>query len=267
MELAHIPTDPVPVPPPLRTVLGADEALPVWRNQMGNLTFPVGAPEPTAYVKWVPAGSPFDLAAEAVRMRWAASFTPVPEVVEVGGDDSGSWLITRALPGETAVSARWTAEPARAVAAIGAGLRAFHDAVPVDGCPFVVDADARLATARARLDLPIEPRRFPPELQTWRVAELRAVLDDPPPTRPDDVVVGHGDGCAPNTIVGDDGRCVGHVDLGALGVTDRWADLAVASWSLGWNYQGDWEQAFYDAYGIDPDPDRIRYQRILWTLT
>lgn len=267
MELAHVPTDPVPVPPPLRTVLGADEALPVWRNQMGNLTFAVGSPDPTAYVKWVPAGSPFDLTAEADRMRWAAAWTPVPEVLDLGGDDTGSWLVTRALPGETAVSARWTADPERATAAIGAGLRAFHDALPVDGCPFVVDGVARLASARTGVDVPIEPDRFPPELTTWRAADLRAVLRDPPTTRPDDVVVGHGDACAPNTIVGDDGRCVGHVDLEALGVTDRWADLAVASWSLAWNYEGDRVPAFFDAYGIEPDPDRIRFHRVLWALT
>jgi aminoglycoside phosphotransferase len=40
---------------------------------------------------------------------------------------------------------------------------------------------------------------------------------------------------SPNTLIDDDGRCCGHVDFGDLGVADRWADLAVAALSPGWN--------------------------------
>jgi aminoglycoside phosphotransferase len=32
----------------------------------------------------------------------------------------------------------------------------------------------------------------------------------------------------------------------------RWADLPVASWSLTWNYQGDWQGLFFDTYGVEP---------------
>ena len=67
-----------------------------------------------------------------------------------------------------------------------------------------------------------------------------------------------------STIVGDDGSFVGHVDLGSLGVADRWADLAVASWSLEWDFGPGHEQAFWDAYGIAPDPERIAQYRALW---
>jgi aminoglycoside phosphotransferase len=37
-------------------------------------------------------------------------------------------------------------------------------------------------------------------------------------------------------MIGDAGACSGHVDLGARGVADRWADLAIATWSTQWNY-------------------------------
>ncbi|MDZ8275103.1 phosphotransferase [Microbacterium aquimaris] len=43
----------------------------------------------------------------------------------------------------------------------------------------------------------------------------------------DRAVVCHGDACCPNTVIDDDGQVTGHVDLGALGITDRWADIAV----------------------------------------
>ena len=47
--------------------------------------------------------------------------------------------------------------------------------------------------------------------------------------RIDRLVVCHGDACAPNTLLHDDGRFAAHVDLGSLGVADRWADIAVAA--------------------------------------
>ena len=82
----------------------------------------------------------------------------------------------------------------------------------------------------------------------------------------DKAVVCHGDACAPNTILGDDGHWSGHVDLGALGVADRWADLAVCTWSTQWNYGPGWEPLLLSSYGIESDPVRIRYYRLLWAL-
>lgn len=79
-------------------------------------------------------------------------------------------------------------------------------------------------------------------------------------------MVCHGDACAPNTLI-DEGRWSGHVDLGALGVADRWADIAIATWSTQWNYGPGWEPALLDAYGIDPDPERTAWYRLLWDMT
>jgi len=91
----------------------------------------------------------------------------------------------------------------------------------------------------------------------------RTRLGRPPPI--DQPVVCHGDACSPNTLIDDDGRCCGHVDFGGLGVSDRWADLAVATLSLGWNYPGRrWGAEFFAAYGVEPDPARIDYYRRRW---
>ena len=54
----------------------------------------------------------------------------------------------------------------------------------------------------------------------------------------DRLVVCHGDACAPNTLIADNGTCSGRTDLGAMGVADGWADLAIATWSTVWNYRG-----------------------------
>ena len=77
----------------------------------------------------------------------------------------------------------------------------------------------------------------------------------------DRLVVCHGDACAPNTLLDDRGGYLGQVDLGRLGVADRWADLAVATYSLAWNFEGDWEAELLDAYGIERDEERIDFYR------
>lgn len=51
-----------------------------------------------------------------------------------------------------------------------------------------------------------------------------------------------------------------------MGVADRWADLAVATWSTEWNYRPGWDPLLLEAYGTRPDPDRTRYYRLLWDL-
>jgi aminoglycoside phosphotransferase len=100
----------------------------VWQNEAGGLTFEVTAGDGAGrhFIKWAPVGSYLDLAAEAARMTWARQFHPVPQVLGLGADETGSWLVTAALPGDNAVTDRWTAEPATAVTAIGEGLRALH---------------------------------------------------------------------------------------------------------------------------------------------
>ena len=74
------------------------------------------------------------------------------------------------------------------------------------------------------------------------------------------------DSCAPNTLITGDGRWPGHVDPGDRGVAERWADLAVATWSTIWNYGPGGEGPPLAAYGIAPDPDRTRCYRLLWDL-
>ncbi|WP_317451733.1 aminoglycoside 3'-phosphotransferase [Microbacterium sp. NIBRBAC000506063] len=184
---------------------------------------------------------------EAERMRWAASWIRVPRVLDQGEDETHEWLVTTAIEGESAVAARWTAEPATAVKAVGEGLRALHDALPVQECPWEWTVPARIAHARRR-----------------GIVVPEALNDAPSIDR---LVVCHGDACCPNTLLDDTGRWAGHVDLAALGVGDRWADIAVAAMSTEWNYGPGWEDALVEAYGIEPDRERIAFYRELWNAT
>ena len=133
------------------------------------------------------------------------------------------------------------------------------------GCPFSWSAGQRLAAARrAAVDGQLSSAGWHQVHQGLTIAAALERAAAVPPT--DKLVVCHGDACAPNTILTDDGRWSGHVDLGELGTADRWADLAVATWSTDWNYGPGWDRLLLDAYGIQPDPERIRYYRLLWDL-
>jgi kanamycin kinase len=235
-----------------------------WDNE-DALTFEAGEGADRCFIKWAPAGSSLDLAAEAARMTWAAAYTAVPRVLGQGADGDGSWLVTQALPGESAVSPRWLTDPRTAVIAIGEGLRAMHDSLPTAGCPFTWTAAERIATAeQAAAAGLLDTSDWPAELLELGADAALALAQEIPAT--DKLVVCHGDACAPNTLIACDGRWSGHVDLGSLGIADRWADLAVATWSTEWNYGPGWEHLLLDAYGIKPDAERTRYYRLLWRL-
>ncbi|MFD5113364.1 aminoglycoside 3'-phosphotransferase [Streptomyces sp. NPDC058391] len=247
MKYSGPPRSEVRVPAPIAAVAGDRPLLPVWQNELGGLTFQIGSGEGRLFAKWAPAGSGLDLAAEDARLRWAGRFAAVPRVRDYGADEGGAWLVTHGLPGESAVSPRWKADPRQAVRALGTGLRALHERLPVADCPFSWSVDHRLERARnAGMEVPADLSPYPPI---------------------DHLVVCHGDPCAPNTLLHEDGSWSGHVDMGTLGVADRWADLAVATWNTGWNYGPGWEDALLDAYGIAPDPYRMDFYRRLWNAT
>ena len=222
--LAGPPPSATSIPELVREHAGHAALSGVWLNERGGLTFRAGE----LFLKWSPVG--VELTDERDRLAWARTWHPVPEIVDfVDGDERGQLLVTLALPGSSAVDERWIREPRRAAWAIGEGLRALHDQLPVAACPF--------------LWYPIQQAELPPV---------------------DHLVVCHGDPCAPNTILDDDGHWVGHVDLGRLGVGDRWVDLAVGSANLDGNFGPGHQDAYFEAYGIDRDEDRIRFYRQLW---
>ncbi|EMQ97479.1 Aminoglycoside 3'-phosphotransferase [Paeniglutamicibacter gangotriensis Lz1y] len=264
--LAGIPAAPVPIPAAVAREAGGEELEAVWINEVGGTSFRIGA-DTTAerYIKYAPVGTEdTDFAAEAQRLGWAGAHAIVPRVLEVGGDAAGNWLLTAALRGESAVAPGWIPRPAMAARALGSGLRALHEALPVHDCPFESSLSERVKDLERRIERPWNPADWPPGYSLHRIETALELLRNPPV--PAVRVVCHGDVCAPNTLLDEQGNFAGHVDLGSLGVADRWADLAVAAWSTEWNYGRGYEELVYAGYGIAPDTASIAYYRLLWDL-
>ena len=226
--------DGLEVPRVARALAGGEDPVLAWRNDLGGLTFRIG----DRYLKWNPRSSGIDLDRERVRLEWISGRHPAPRLVEHGADGDAQWLVTDALPGGPAVGDRWRARRPEAIRAIATGLRAIH-AIPIDDVPAAWTAEVWVGRAPASLG-------------------VRPPIDDP--------VLVHGDACAPNTLIADDGAWTGNVDFGDLAVGDRWADLAIASLSLDWNFGEGHQPELFDAYGIEVDGERVRYYRSLWEL-
>jgi kanamycin kinase len=222
------------VPAIARDLAGGVEPELVWRNELNGLTFRIGE----RYLKWNPPATGIDLERERVRLEWISLRHPAPRVIDHGRDGEAQWLLTEGVPGVSAVGDEWRARRPEAIRAIAKGLRAIH-AIPIDDFPAGWTEEVWVG-------------RQPPWLGT------RPPIEQP--------VLVHGDACAPNTLISQDGRWTGNVDFGDLAVGDRWADLAVASMSLDWNFGQGHQMEFFDAYGIAPDENRIRYYRALWHI-
>ncbi len=262
--VAGPPAEPVVLCDTVRLLVDGRPYEVVWVNEVGGLTLRVGDGPASPYLKWVPAASGENVSGELERLAWASAYSTVPRVLDRGHDAEGSWFVTEAIDAQNAVSPQWRRDPGTAAAAIGAGLRALHDELPRDDCPFGWSAALRLAEIKSRAaDGAFDEHEWSSEFAGMT---LDAALSELERTPSEDLVVCHGDACAPNTLIDASGQWVAHLDLDRLGVGDRWADLAVASWSTVWNYGPGWEDTVYEAYGVAPDVEKIRYYRLLWEL-
>lgn len=248
-------------PDPIAVDLAAGKPLELaWYNEIGGVTWRIGGGE--SYVKVGPPHEEFQPAAESERLEWlAARGIAVPRVLDLGECDGRTWMHTVGLPGTNAIECQ--DDPVATVAALGRGLRRFHDALPVEECPFTFSVESRVRR-RGLTD-----------------------FDDVPPL---DLVVCHGDACNPNFLVEwvtspstpsprssargtQDPReervegaleVTGYVDLGLCGVADRWADLVMAVGSLAWNFPGVDGRVLLDAYGVEQAPEKFAFYDALW---
>ena len=200
---------------------------------------------------------------EVARMQWAAPYLPVPEVLEVGADSRRAWFVSRGLDGVDATHRSHRRDVPLLIERLARGLRRFHEA-PVADCPFRFSQDDAIERARQRRDArmidPVE--HFHEEHAHLSADDACRVLEASRPAD-EDLVVCHGDYCAPNVLL-DEGGVTGFVDLIDLAVADRWWDLAIATWSVTWNYGPGYEDLFLAAYGVTSDPERRAFYRLAY---
>ncbi|MFB9906334.1 APH(3') family aminoglycoside O-phosphotransferase [Allokutzneria oryzae] len=215
---------------------------------------------PAYYLKTVENST--ELAEEAERLHWLrAQGLPAPEVVELGGDERSSWMVTTAVPGRSLAELGgddriWGFREIDALAAI---TRELH-ALPVADCPFDRTLDVVVPQALRNAEAGLVDETDFDEHRLGRTAmELFEELEATRPAH-EDLVVCHGDLCTPNVLLDPETFAVtGLIDVGRLGVADRYNDLALTARSLGPTSA----QRFFDSYGEVPVPERLAFYQLL----
>ncbi|MDA0638618.1 aminoglycoside 3'-phosphotransferase [Nonomuraea sp. MCN248] len=228
-------------------LVGGEDA--IWSDDHAGLsgeTLRVTGPRGEFFIKRGQAA-----AAEHERLLWLKRWANVPDVVAFEDD-----VLVLAEVGWRDLERK--SRPPEAGTILGGTLRALH-AIPVAECPFDERLDVKLARAAERVraglvdpaDLGDEHAgRTPEEVLAWLLAERPAG---------EDLVVTHGDFTPANVLASPSGEAV-LIDVPALGVADRYVDLAVALRAL----EGRAAADFLAAYGLaEADAAKLAYYRLL----
>ncbi|MEG3164905.1 APH(3') family aminoglycoside O-phosphotransferase [Sphingomonas sp. PB2P19] len=253
----QIPVAPVALPASLTEIVAGYRWSRDLVGESGGSVYRLEADDaPALYLKHGTGDVAAAVTDEMSRLAWLAHRAAVPELCGFVALPDAAWLLTTAIPGRTAF--QWMEDSPQdrpvIVAALAAHLRSFH-ALPTDLCPFDSGLPHRMMLARARIDADqVDAEDFGDEHAGWTplavwdemVAELPLAADP---------VVTHGDYSLDNILIAD-GRVTGCIDVGRVGVGDRYQDLAIL-----WNCLGEFDEALqaqlFRDYGI-ADPDRAK---------
>lgn len=205
-------------------------------------------------------------------MRWLEGRLPVPRVLHFERDAKTEYLLMTRMPGRMACDPKYLEQPETLLHLLAEALHMLWD-VEVAGCPQRRSLEGELAHARRSLEAGIvdfsgaEPDTFGPGGFESPEKLLRWLEDNRPPL---ETAFSHGDCCLPNIFFQGD-RVSGFIDLGDAGVADRWRDLALCYRSLkhntngfhGYTVPGFRPERLFDALGIRPDWDKLRYYILL----
>lgn len=222
------------------------------------------AGRPDLYLKHGQGDVAQALVDEMARLRWLHAQMPVARLVHFECAAGQAWLLTRALPGRTAHE--WLCQdPARmrqVVTTLAQTLARLH-ALPVATCPFHAPVSQRLLQARQRLEAGlIDVEDFDDERQGWTPEDVWQELQRLRP-KLEDAVVCHGDYSLDNLLLDAKGRLTGLIDLGRLGVADRYQDLAIV-WNCLQEFGQHAQRTLFAAYGLaSPDRRRLDFYRCL----
>ena len=135
-------------------------------------------------------------------------------------------------------------------------------AIPVDACPFDSGHPVRRRLAWARIDAGlVDSDDFGDAHRGWSARQVGTAMEAMLPLRFDRVVT-HGDYSLDNLLI-EDGAVTGCIDVGRVGVADRYQDLAILHDCLG-AFGAVLQRRLFDRYGIAaPDADRLRFHLLL----
>jgi streptomycin 3"-kinase len=175
--------------------------------------------------------------------------------------------VTTAVPGVAGTELPESLQ-LKAMESLGRAVRELHS---VRDCPFERPLASVIETAAdvVRRDA-VNPDFLTDEWRLLSSEELlaRVVAERPYIEADVELVVCHGDACLPNVFFDPATlEVTGLIDVGRLGIADRYSDLALATIQLHDEWSAD-PAPFLAAYGLpNPDQHRLEFYRLLDPLT
>ena len=206
-------------------------------------------------------------------MKWLENKVFAPKCICHCDENGMNYLLMTKIPGKMSCDDIFMKNPETLISVLTETIK-YLWSIDILDCPVKNDLSTILSEAEYRVDHDMvdvddaEPDTFgkngfkdPEELLRW-------LYDN----RPDeDFVLCHGDFSLPNIFI-NDGRFSGFVDIGRMGIADRYQDIAICLRSLHHNFSGIYngisytgydEKMFFSALGIEPDYNKIRYYTLL----
>lgn len=210
---------------------------------------------------------------EYIIMEWLKNKLPVPHVLARETAEGKSWLLMTRVQGKMSCDEEYMKNPMELTGLLADALKLLWQ-TDITECPCIWNIDRKLEMAKYWVEHNmvdtdnVEPDTYgengfasPKELFQW-------LTENKPDEEP---VLSHGDFCLPN-IMFEGKELKGYIDLGRMGVADRWQDIALCYRSLLHNYSGKYGGKSYEGFnpemlfemlGIEPDWEKIRYYILL----
>ncbi len=193
---------------------------------------------------------------------------PIPEVVEYAVEDGFGYLLMTRIQGEMCCSPYYMEHSNEMIALLAEGLHRLWS-IDISDCPVERSLEAETEKALhcirsgcvSRETLSEFGFETAEEMLHW--LETHSVQYDP--------VLSHGDYCLPNLLL-KDGEISGYIDIGGIGIADRYSDIVDCWNSLKNNFGGVFGGKVYEDFdpdvlfeklNVEVDPVKFRYCRMI----
>ena len=206
-------------------------------------------------------------------MDWLENKVTAPKCICDYSENEKNYLLMSKIPGKMSCDDEYMQKPGLLVSTLAEALKKLWE-TDISDCPVKNDLISMLKNAEFRVEEGLvdvddaEPETFGRNGFKNPEALLHWLYDNKPE---EDLVLSHGDFCLPNIFI-DDGKFSGFVDVGRMGIADRYQDIALCYRSLHHNFSGIYggesysgydESMLFEALGMEPDYEKIRYYILL----
>lgn len=202
-----------------------------------------------------------NLQGEYERLQWLEDKLPVPRVLHYEVTADRHYLLMSEITGQMIHECDLPYQ--RRAELLAEGARMWHS-LSIEDCPFDWTIDVQIKAARYNLEQSfVDEDDFDIHRHGRDAKELMSDLLVSIPDE-EDLVIAHGDFCLPNVLIDPETEQItGFVDLGRMGVSDRWLDLALCIRSITLNLGGIWTESFLNAYGVPMKPEKYNFYTLL----